>query len=54
MFPVKNQIPDFKFIDDFKAVTWKEDGIVYCTPTATLTEEEKEYIYEQKAKQGYG
>lgn len=43
----------FQFIDDFKAVVYKENGRVYCVPTNQLTEEDKNFIYEEKAKQGY-
>lgn len=38
----------YYFVDDFKAVVWKENGIIYCVPTHLLTEEEKLEIYKEK------
>jgi hypothetical protein len=43
----------FEFIDDFKSVVWKENGIVHCVPVDSLDEQEKKFIYEEIAKEKY-
>jgi hypothetical protein len=44
----------FQFSPDFKYLYTKhDDGSVSGTPTDQLTEEDKQFIYEQKAKEGY-
>lgn len=41
-------MPKYQFINDFTAVVWEEDGVIYCVPTDQLTEQEKELIYREK------
>lgn len=44
----------YKFSDDYNYLYIKNpDGSVAGIPTKLLTEEDKQYVYEQIAKQGY-
>ena len=51
---MKVEIPKFQFTENMDAVVWKDsNGVINYWPWKTLTEEEKRFILEQKAMEGY-